>query len=384
MATTNLHGAIMPEVFFNNSMRPSPAPEYFDSDILRKARAFHQSIEPRPTPLLSLPRMAEFLGLGEILVKDESRRFGLDSFKALGASWAVARELAKQPGGRTVLVAATDGNHGRALAWAAKRHGLNAIIRMPKGSSQSRVEAIRQLGAECFVTEANYDDTVQALAEEAEAKGWTIIQDTAWPGYVEIPKKIMQGYATIVLEYFEQTASPPDHVFLQAGVGSFAASIIAAFLAKGHKPRFIIVEPRNAACLFLSLNKGVPGKVEGSLSTIMAGLSCGRPNPLAWPIIRDHAFCAMACPDFIAANGMRMFGAPLPGDIRIVSGESGAAGMGALAWLTLSPNAGQYREKIQLDKNSRTLLINTEGATNPQLYRQIVWFGNCYSIDKHL
>lgn len=373
----------MPVAFIRNSAWKAAVqelPDIFSPDVLAAAWAHHRSLAAyAPTPLYFLAGLSRRLGIGAIAVKDEGRRFGLKAFKALGASWAVQRWLEGNPGrSRPVFAAATDGNHGRGLAWAARLHGCGAVIHMPAGSAKSRVEAIRSLGARCRVTRDNYDGTVAALRRKAARKGWALIQDTAWPGYEEVPAWIMQGYATIVLEALEQApALAPTHVFLQAGVGSFAAAVIGALLAFTPPPwpRFVLVEPRKAACVFHSLRKGRPQSVRGALGTIMAGLACGVPNPLAWPVLRRHAAGALSCPDWIAANGMRLFAAPCPGDPPIVSGESGAVPLGALHWLLTSPRAKDARACLELNARSRVFLINTEADTSPADWQRIVWLG---------
>lgn len=308
----------------------------------QKVRYFHNTFrEYAPTPLTRLSGLARALGLGSILVKDESFRFGLNAFKVLGGSYAIGHFLADRLGrdidtlsceelcspavrkktGNITFISTTDGNHGRGVAWTAHQLGQKAIIYMPKGSAQSRVDNIRSLGAECRVTELNYDDTVRLSWQRAQQENYVMVQDTAWDGYETIPTWIMQGYMTLALEALEQMRGMdvlPTHVFLQAGVGSFAGSI-AGFLisALGEKaPKIIIVEPHKANCIYTSAvaRDGKPHSVKGALDTLMAGLACGEANTVSWGILRDYATAYISCPDFIAANGMRILGAPCKGD----------------------------------------------------------------------
>ena len=283
----------------------------------QKVRYFHNTFrEYAPTPLTRLPGLARALGLGSILVKDESFRFGLNAFKVLGGSYAIGHFLADRLGrdidtlsceelcspavrkktGNITFISTTDGNHGRGVAWTAHQLGQKAIIYMPKGSAQSRVDNIRSLGAECRVTELNYDDTVRLSWQRAQQENYVMVQDTAWDGYETIPTWIMQGYMTLALEALEQMRGMdvlPTHVFLQAGVGSFAGSI-AGFLisALGEKaPKIIIVEPHKANCIYTSAvaRDGKPHSVKGALDTLMAGLACGEANTVSWGILRDYA-----------------------------------------------------------------------------------------------
>ena len=375
----------------------------FSPAVAQRVRAFHASFSQYcPTPLVALPGLAGQLGLKSVCVKDESKRFGLNAFKVLGGSYAVARCLAERlnlpeqgltksqlhntgastAADKITFISTTDGNHGRGLAWTARELGYPCIIYMPKGSEPARRNNILALGAQCTITDLNYDDTVRMSWNMAQEKGYVMVQDTAWEGYEQIPAWIMQGYLTLTAEILEQmqTASiRPTHCFLQAGVGSFAAAV-AAFLvaAMGNDaPRIIIVEPHAANCFYQSALAG-DGKahaVGGSLQTLMAGLACGEPSTLAWSILKDYTTAFMSCPDYMAANGMRMLAAPIRGDQPIVSGESGAAGAGALHWLMCHPAAADQREELGLNAEASVLLISTEGDTVPHIYRSIVWQG---------
>lgn len=375
----------------------------FSPAVAQRVRAFHASFSQYcPTPLVALPGLAGQLGLKSVCVKDESKRFGLNAFKVLGGSYAVARclaerlnlpeqELAKSQLHNTAastaadnitFISTTDGNHGRGLAWTARELGYPCIIYMPKGSELARRNNILALGAQCTITDRNYDDTVRMSWNMAQEKGYVMVQDTAWEGYEQIPAWIMQGYLTLAAEILEQmqTASiRPTHCFLQAGVGSFAAAVAAFLVAVmgSDAPRIIIVEPHAANCFYQSALAG-DGKahaVGGSLQTLMAGLACGEPSTLAWSILKDYTTAFMSCPDYMAANGMRMLAAPVQGDQPIVSGESGAAGAGALHWLMCHPAAADQRETLGLNAEASVLLISTEGDTVPHIYRSIVWQG---------
>lgn len=364
----------------------------------KKARAFHRQLAGyAPTPLYELDKLARLLGVGKILLKDESQRFGLNAFKMLGGAYAIARLLCeqyqldlascsfetlkkaiKQP---MTFATTTDGNHGRGVAWAAQQLGQNAIVYMPHGSARERVEHIRALGAECIVTEMNYDDTVRLTMKNAREKGWVIVQDTAWEGYTQIPTWIMQGYATLADEAVEQIEHArlpaPSHVLLQCGVGAMAAGVLGYLVDHygAQQLHSILVEPDRADCLYRSGIKGEIVNVGGSMETIMAGLACGEPNPLGWPLLRSCARQFISCHDAVAALGMRVLGNPLDPDPRVISGESGAVGLGVLAALHFHPQHEQLRQRLQLSADSVVLVLNTEGDTDITHYRDVVWGG---------
>lgn len=370
----------------------------FNRESAQAARAFHSKLPGyAPTPLLSLPAFAKALGIGQVLIKDESRRFGLNAFKMLGGAWAIARLLCEESGidindfsfetfrqqhpQSMTFTTTTDGNHGRGVAWAARQLGQKAVIYMPKGSSAARVKHITDLGAQCFVTEMNYDDTVRMTIAEAEKQGWKVVQDTAWEGYTKVPTWIMQGYATLADEAVEQMramkSGDPTHVFLQAGVGAMAAGVLG-YLSDVYGARSlhtVVVEPDAANCLFRSAQRGSPVNVTGEMNTIMAGLACGEPNPLGWPLLRDCTRQFISCEDRVAALGMRVAGNPLGDDPRIISGESGAVTLGVLAAILHHPHAQELKDKLRLTSTSRVLLLSTEGDTDPQHYREVVWEG---------
>ena len=359
----------------------------------RLARAFHSSFpQYAPTPLAELSALAAQMGLKSLLVKDESQRFGLNAFKVLGGSYAIARHIAARLGlrpeemtfaalkgeaaraalGNAVFFTATDGNHGRGVAWTARELGCRAVVRMPQGTVESRVENIRALGAEVTVEDCNYDGCVRLAARQAkETPGGVLVQDTAWPGYTQVPLWIMQGYLTMALEADGQMAAPPTHIFLQAGVGSMAAAV-AAYFRQAHPqnpPKIILVEPTAADCFFRSAAKGEITAVKGDMPTMMAGLACGEPSPIAWDILKGLTAAYLSCEDAAAARGMRVLARPLAGDKAIVSGESGASTLSALLDAAVDEKA---REALGLDGNARVLLFSTEGDTDPVNYRRVM------------
>ncbi len=370
----------------------------FSQSRAMSVRKFHRSFpQYQPTPLVRLTRLAHRLRVSHIYVKDESQRFGLKAFKVLGATYAVAHVIAERTGvhenslsfglfesdsiqrelSRVTLVTATDGNHGRAVAWAAQTLGCRAVVYMPKGSARPRIEAIQEHGAAVQVIDGNYDDAVHLTAERAREHDWILVQDTAWEGYEDLPLRIIQGYLTIMHEALEQLdQEAPTHVFVQCGVGSLAAAMQAYLveLFGANRPKFIVVEPLEAACFYESMaaNDGYPHKVHGDLSTIMAGLACGEPNVVAWRILQSCADGFIACDDSVALSGMRILGNPLPGDELIVSGESGAVTAGLLAEILGSSAYSGIKDGLELNQASRVLLISTEGDTDPDMYKRVM------------
>jgi len=379
---------------------PTCSLEKYSLEQAQAVREFHKSFPMyAPTPLAKLPETAKTLGIGEIYVKDESHRFGLNAFKVLGGSYAMGNYLAKKLGkplsetgyevltspetrealGDITFITATDGNHGRGVAWTASTLGQSSVVHMPKGSAPERLHNIRAAGADADIIDGNYDDAVRLSRKEAEEHGWVIVQDTSWEGYEEIPAWIMQGYCTMGLEAYEQLPQKPTHIFLQAGVGSMAGTIAALFASiyKKDRPKVIIVEPNNADCFYRTA-KADDGKlhiVTGDMQTIMAGLACGEPCSLAWDILKDCADHFIAFPDWAAAKGMRILGNPLGNDDRVISGESGASGFGCMAAILTEPELAGIKEELGLDENSRVLCFSTEGATDRENYRRIVWDG---------
>ena len=376
----------------------------FGLEQAQRVRHFHQSFpEYSVTPLVKLEVLAEELGVQSIYVKDESYRFGLNAFKVLGGSYAIAREIGRLLGlkeeeltlgrllapdvkerlGTLTFVTATDGNHGRGVAWTAQRLGHRAVVFMPKGTAAERLENIRRLGAEASITNVNYDDTVRlARAYAAEHKG-IVVQDTSWEGYDEVPLHIMQGYTTMGSEIVEQLQAygniKPTHVFLQAGVGAMAGAM-AGFIAdyyKERRPLITIVEPNQADCIYRTAlaNDGQLHAVGGALDSIMAGLCCGEPCSLGWRQLAAYADNFVAMPDRAAALGMRVLGSPMGSDAAVVAGESGAAGFGLAMAVLWKQDLAELKRSLQLDAKSVILCISTEGATDVANYRRIMWEG---------
>jgi diaminopropionate ammonia-lyase len=372
-------------------------------ESVEKALSFHKSFpQYSQTPLAELKEMAKFLGVNSFFVKDESYRFGLNAFKVLGGSYAMANYIAEKLGkdisemtyekltseelkeefGQATFFTATDGNHGRGVAWAANKLGQKSVVLMPKGSTKTRFDNIAIEGAKVTIEEANYDECVRMankMAEEAE--NGVMVQDTAWEGYEKIPTWIMEGYGTMALEASRQLeeakAKPPTHVFVQAGVGSLAGAVIGylANLYPDNPPITVVLEADVADCLYKSAieKDGKIRFVDGDMQTIMAGLACGEPNTISFDILQNHTSFFISLPDWVAAKGMRMLGAPLKGDPQVTAGESGAPAMGLVATAMHNPEYRELREALQLDENSNILMFSTEGDTDPEMYKQIMW-----------
>ena len=385
-----------------------------DLENVRKARAFHESFpQYSVTPLADLKKMAEYLGLKEVYVKDESYRFGLNAFKVLGGSFAMARYIAKQTGkavselpynvltseelrkefGQATFFTATDGNHGRGVAWAANKLGQKAVVRMPKGSTQTRLNNILAEGAQATIEEYNYDECVRmanAMAEKPEHG--VMVQDTAWDGYEEIPSWIMQGYGTLVLEadhQMEEAGVRPTHVFVQAGVGSLAGAVVGYFANKykENPPIMVVCEAGAADCLYRSAcaKTGDLVNVTGDLATIMAGLACGEGNTIGWDILKNHVSVFASCPDWMSAKATRIYANPLGDDPKVISGESGSVPLGLVYTALHDADAADLKEALHLDADSNILVISTEGDTDPVRYREIVWdglYGTSQSLSK--
>ena len=329
-------------------------------------------------------------GLGDVYVKDESKRLGLQAFKVVGGTYAMLRFMCKRLAlpmvedhaavaeiqrqysarfGQTTFVTATDGNHGRGVAWAAKEFGQKAMVLMPKGSAQRRLQHVLDLGAQAEITDLNYDDTVAKAFRLGQDKGWVVLQDTTAPGYTEIPEWIMQGYTAMVdesLETLKQSHSkPPSHVLLQMGVGSMAAAVVGHFAASAQLPKFVVLEPKNAACGFESAKTGELTEVTGDLETMIAGLACGVPSSIAWPILDEHVDVFVSLDDRLAGNGMRLLQ-----QHQIEAGECGGAAAGFLEYVMTSScaTAAALKKLLALGPESNVLIINTEGATDPENY----------------
>ena len=389
--------------------------DLMSEENVTKANEFHKSFpQYSVTPLQKLSALASYLGVKGIYCKDESYRFGLNAFKVLGGSYAMGRYIAKELGrdisqlpynvlssdklkeefGQATFFTATDGNHGRGVAWAAKRLGQKAVVRMPKGTTKTRFDNIAKEGAEVTIEEVNYDDCVRmAAAEAAKTEHGIIVQDTAWAGYEEIPSWIMQGYGTLVLEADKQLkengVDRPTHVFVQAGVGSLAGAVVGYFAHKykENPPVMVVCEASAADCLYRSAVQadGNLVNVTGDLQTIMAGLACGEGNTIGWDILKNHVTVFASCPDWMSAKATRIYANPLENDPHIISGESGSVPLG-LAYTALhDEDAKDLKEALKLDENSNILVISTEGDTDPVRYREIVWdglYGTSESLSK--
>ena len=367
------------------------------AEKVKDVHRFHEGFSGyEPTPLVYLSALAEKLSVSEFAVKDESKRFGLNAFKALGGSYAIAKIICEKLGialdentfsklrsgiyddklkGMT-FITATDGNHGRGVAWTAKMLGCRAVVYLPEGSAEERLRNILALGADAEITKLNYDDTVRYAASLAEKNGWVLVQDTSWDGYEEIPAAIMQGYTTLAYEVRSQLREKPTHLFLQAGVGSMAGAIAGYFASvwKDECPKIIIVEPDKADCIFRTAkaNDGKLHTVTGSMDSMMAGLCCGEPCTIGWDILKNTADAFVSCGDSVSALGMRTLGKPLGNDERIVSGESGAVTAGVAVMLLTEPELGEYKNALGLNENSRILVISTEGDTDRDNYIRIL------------
>jgi len=373
-----------------------------DTEEIKKVRTFHRSFpQYEPTPLASLDHAAQNMGIQGLYVKDESYRFGLNAFKVLGGSFAIASEIAacvnrdvsetdyayltsarlKEEFGQATFFTATDGNHGRGVAWSARQLGQKAVVLMPAGTVKSRYDNIAKEGAQVSIEDANYDECVRrASALAAQAEHGVVVQDTAWPGYESIPCRIMQGYGTMADEAAEQLAEAgvkrPTHVLIQAGVGSLAGAVQGYYanLYGEDCPKVIVLEAQAADCHYQSAQAtdGNIRIVTGDLNTMMAGLACGEPNPISFDILKNHVACFVSCPDWVCADGMRLLAAPQEGDPKVVSGESGAIGMGFMHAVMTDPAYDELRKEVGLDEESVVLMFSTEGATDPENYRRII------------
>lgn len=374
-----------------------PLREAFESDDILD---LHRSLdEYRATPLVSLPALAGELGVGQVLVKDEAHRFGLKAFKGLGASYAVyrfvvgeltsggdpvppARDFYRRPGvvaaGRYTFCTATDGNHGRAVAFTARKLSQRAVIFIPRNTVPARIKAIESEGARVVMVDGSYDDAVAEAAAMAEKNGWQIISDTSWPGYEDIPRWIMAGYLTMFREIHEASPDTPrvDIVVIQAGVGAFAGAAAWYYnmLYSASRVKLVAVEPTHADCLLQSISSagGNPVTVAAEQDSIMAGLNCGTPSLVAWPLVKYGFDLFLSVSDDYCVRAMRRFYYPKGDDVRLVSGESGAAGLAALLALRAEPSLSPVGAFLDLGTNSSVLLINTEGNTGNAGFGDIV------------
>ncbi len=348
----------------------------------------------QPTPLHCLPGLADRIGIKRVFLKDESTRFGLGSFKALGGAYAVQRllrqELQRAEGKelslrsvndrrydqikKTVTVAtATDGNHGRSVAWGAHMFGCQCVIYIHAEVSEGRKAAMERFGARVVRIDGNYDDSVRQAAADAARNGWFIVSDTSYDGYTDLPKQVMAGYGVMIHEAVRQLPADAGctHVFVQGGVGGLAAAI-CSYLWQNmgqEKPKFIVVEPDLADCLLRSAIRGEPETITIKSETIMAGLSCGEVSLLAWDILSLGADYFVSIPDVLVAPSMRLLADGVAGDPPVVAGESAVAGLAALLVMAGNP---ALRDEFEINRDSKVLLFATEGATDPMIYEQLV------------
>lgn len=356
------------------------------------------------TPLISLACLAREIGVSSIHLKDEGHRLGLGSFKALGGSYAVLRLVLEEAGrqfdrdvdvselhtpelravaaGMTVSCA-TDGNHGRSVAYGAKLVGAQCAVFVHSGVSDERIAAIARFGAQIIRVKGNYDDSVAEATRVAAEQNWTLVSDTSWPGYERIPGLVMQGYTALLSEALRQLPERPTHVFIQSGVGGLAAAVAGHFsVLLGHeRPFFTVVDPSRAACLFESARAGHSVKVALAQSTVMAMLECCEPSLIAWRVLSRTADAFMTIDDEDAISAMKRLANPTESDLAVVAGESGGAGLAALLKAASDP---ELRAKIGLVPNARVFLINTEGATDPRLYEELVGMTPAHVDEKNL
>jgi len=345
-----------------------------------------------PTPLFNLQELAASLALDKLMYKDEGLRFGLGSFKALGGSYAALRVLQRQisnlldrkvslrdirlgkyskEAAEITMVSATDGNHGRSLAWGCQRFGVPCKIYIHAKVSEERASAMRNFDAEVIRINGTYDDSVEFARIEADKNKWIVVSDTSWPGYFEPPRDVMLGYGVLTSEFNEKLTRAPTHIFLQSACGGFAASVASALrhFWGDQTPRVVIVESELAACLFECAKANKLTSVRIKEETIMAGLSCGEPSDMAWEVLSEEASDFITIPDNIVPPTVRLLACPEGNDPVIKAGESAVAGLAVLVCASKQPG---LREKLGLDKNSRVLLIGTEGVTDAEIFARIM------------
>ena len=369
----------MEQPYFRNTPN-NRIPEDFTTSLLKTAdaSAFHTSLKQyNPTPLKKLPHLSKKYNVNQIYIKDESYRFGLNAFKVLGASYAIYRSLEKNPD-ITTFCTATDGNHGKAVAWSAKYFGKKSIVFVPKETTKIRINAIEKEGAKVIQIDGNYDEACHIAKRKSESNNWTLIQDTAWEGYLETPALIMSGYLTLFkeLEHKIHNALQPniDIVFLQAGVGSMAAAGIYYYLNKygANRPKIVIVETEVADCILQSLKHNKITTSYRNGSTIMAGLHCETPSLGAWDLLKNGTDCAIKISDDSAKLAMRQLYYPLKNDQQIIAGESGAAGLAGFLAIMIEDKFKDAKAILEINTNTRILCINTEGDTDKAVFNAIV------------
>ena len=371
----------------------------FGVEKAKTVRDFHKSFpEYSVTPLAELKALAANIGVKNIYIKDESYRFGLNAFKVLGGSFAIGSFIARKLGcdiselpfkrlvsseikdklGEITFVTATDGNHGRGVAWTANRLEQKSVVFMPRGTAKERLDNILALGSDASITDMLYDDAVRHSKKCADEYGWVVVQDTAWDGYYEIPKNIMQGYTTMAFEAYEQLEDvKPTHIFLQAGVGSMAGAVCAFFTdayGDANRPVITVLEPNGANCVYNTAlhNDGNLYATNGDMNSIMAGLCCGEVCPIAWDILKDHADFFVTAPDSAAEKGMQVLGKPCGNDKAVISGESGASTLGYVYEVMTNPELADIKNALGLNDNSVILCFSTEGDTDKENYKRVL------------
>lgn len=341
------------------------------------------------TPLLALTGVARAAGVAAVDYKNEASRFGLGSFKALGGAYAVWKVLRRTAAAKGVdpadpaafaahaatvtVTCATDGNHGRSVAWGARTFGCACVIFVHAGVSDGRQREIERYGARVVRSTGNYDDSVREAQATATREGWIVVSDTSYEGYADIPRDVMQGYELMATEALDQApeAEPPTHVFLQTGVGGMAAAVAAHFVRRfgAARPTIVLADPLKSACWLESIRAGHPVAIEGDLDTMMAGLACGEVSGLAWTVLRPVADAVVGLADAAAIDAMRLLAEGRFGDAPLVAGESAVAGLAALLAVAADPEA---RTELNLGPDARVLVFGTEGATDPVLWEELV------------
>ncbi len=340
-----------------------------NSDLLEDAyKTISKWQKYQPTPLESLSKLCKELGLKNIFYKDESKRFGLKSFKALGGAYAVEK-ITK--GKKNIIVAtATAGNHGRSVAWGAKNLGLNCKIFISENVSETRAEEMRNLNAEVIRVKGSYEDSLNFCKKESEKNNWEIIQDVAWPDYELIPKLTMAGYSTIIKEISVQTNEYITHIFLQAGVGGMAAGLVAGVANYFKKiPKIIIVEPENANCVMQSIENNTPTRVDIKKESIMGGMSCGEVSLVPWQILKNSVNNCISVSDKFVSQTVAMLADKILSDVSIEGGECSTPGITSLISCC---NNEETKSTLEINENSNILLIGCEGSADEELYKKLL------------
>lgn len=363
----------------NQDMLKLKKNHFFNLKDIKEVTLFHDSIGIRETPLINLPALAKHLNVKNIFIKDESQRYQLKAFKVLGSSYAMHKQIIEKPTIK-VFCTATDGNHGKSVAHMAKKMGRESIIYVPKDTVSERIKSIESEGAKVVLTNQGYDVAVEMARDYASKENkrnggyiYSLIQDTAWKGYHEVPLNIMKGYLTQIKEITKQIKNEKiDVIFVQIGVGSWAASILG-YVQKywSNLPIFISVEPFSADCIFKSISLGIRTSVNTNEKTIMAGLNCGKISTLAWPILKYGLKYSLSISDELVEEAMKILAHPLGNDPIIISGESGAAPLAGLMGL-LKKSQDSYGIKNFINKDANILIINTEGDTDTSNYQRII------------